>query len=277
MGSSFLKWAGGKNWFVKYLPTIIPETFHYDRFVDPFVGGGSVFFSLNPPAALLADINSELITTYQAVRDNCNLVKRYLRRHMANHSESYYYQIRESSCKSPSTIAARMIYLNHTCFNGIYRVNKEGKFNVPIGVNNLAFFDSNYLDEKSNMLQNKEITCKTYLETIKETGPGDFLFCDPPYAVKDDENRFVGYTKNLFSWDDQVQLANSLQAAAQRGVAILETNVYHPSVVELYRDIPNTHFRVISRYTSISGIRTARTQYQEMIITMNIGDQNGIN
>lgn len=277
MSNAFLKWPGGKNWFVKHIPNILPNDFHYERYVDPFVGGGSVFFALNPQNALLADINEELITTYQAVRDNCGQVKRNLRQHMAQHNEAYYYRIRESQFRAPASIAARMIYLNHTCFNGIYRVNKAGKFNVPIGNNNLDFFDANYLDEKSNRLQDKEILCQNYLDTINATGPGDFLFCDPPYAVQDDENRFVGYTRNLFSWEDQKQLADALQEAAGRRVTILETNVNHPSIIELYQNIPNIHFQEISRYTSISGSITARTKYSELIITINMGEQNGIN
>ena len=277
MSNAFLKWPGGKNWFIKHLDNILPEDFHYDRYVDPFIGGGSVFFYLHPENALLADINEELITTYQAVRDNCGQVKRTLRQHMAHHNEEYYYRIRDAQYRAPTSIAARMIYLNHTCFNGIYRVNKAGNFNVPIGNNNLEFFDANYLDEKSNSLQNKEILCQNYLDTINITGQGDFLFCDPPYAVQDNDNRFVGYTRNLFSWDDQEQLALALQESAERGAAILETNVNHPSIIELYEDIPTVHFQEISRYTSISGTRAARTQYSELIITINIGDQNGIN
>nr|MBP3724197.1 Dam family site-specific DNA-(adenine-N6)-methyltransferase [Campylobacter sp.] len=277
MNKALLKWPGGKNWFIQHLQNILPKNFNYKRYVDPFVGGGSVFFALNPTNALLSDINQELITTYEAVRDNCNQVKQALQNHTKQHNKEYYYNIRKKRCKVATSIAARMLYLNHACFNGIYRVNKAGKFNVPIGNNNLEFFDVNYLDEKSNRLQNKEVLCQNYLETINATGPGDFLFCDPPYAVRDNENRFVGYTRNLFSWNDQVQLSNSLQEAAQRGVYILETNVNHPSIIELYQHIPNVHFQEISRYTSISGTRTARTQYSELIITINIGDQNGIN
>lgn len=277
MSNAFLKWPGGKNWFIKYLSDFLPNNFIFNRYVDPFVGGGSLFFALNPENAILADINEELITTYQAVRDNCNQVKRMLRNHMNNHNEAYYYQIRDAQYRAPTSVAARMLYLNHTCFNGIYRVNKEGRFNVPIGNNNLDFFDVNYLDEKSQRLQNKEIVCQNYLETINGTVQGDFLFCDPPYAVQDNENRFVGYTRNLFSWDDQVHLAEVLTEAAERGVSILETNVNHPSIVALYQDIPGVHLQGINRYTSISGTRAARTQYSELIITINIGEENGIN
>lgn len=272
MGNAFLKWPGGKNWFIKHLKNILPENFQYNRYVDPFTGGGSVFFALNPQEAILADINEELITTYQAVRDNCTQVKRLLNNHTNNHNEAYYYQIRNANYRAPVSIAARMLYLNHTCFNGIYRVNKDGKFNVPIGNNNLAYFDSNYLDEKSQKLQNKEIICQNYLDTINETTQGDFLFCDPPYAVKNEENRFVGYTSNLFSWKDQVILANALQDAASRGVKILETNVNHQSIARLYRKIPGARLKKLSRYTSISGVKEARTQYSELIITINIGD-----
>lgn len=277
MGNTFLKWPGGKNWFIKHLNTILPENFQYNRYIDPFVGGGSVFFALNPQEALLADINEELIRTYQAVRDNCEQVKRMLNNHMKKHNEAYYYQIRNTNYRTPVSIAARMIYLNHTCFNGIYRVNKEGKFNVPIGNNNLVHFDSNYLDEKSQTLHNKEILCQNYLDTINEARQDDFLFCDPPYVVKNEENRFVGYTSNLFSWEDQVYLAEALQNAANRGVKILETNVNHRSIVKLYKTIPGVHLKKINRYTSISGTKEARTQYSELIITINIGDQNGIN
>lgn len=270
MNNAFLKWPGGKNWFIKHLNTILPEDFQYNRYVDPFVGGGSVFFALNPQEAILSDINQELITTYQAVRDNCAQVKRMLNNHINNHNEAYYYQIRDANYRAPVSIAARMLYLNHTCFNGIYRVNKDGRFNVPIGTNNLEFFDSNYLDEKAQKLQNKQIVCQNYLNTINETQQGDFLFCDPPYAVKNEENRFVGYTRNLFSWEDQERLAEALDVAAGNGVRILETNVNHPAIVELYENIHGVHLQEISRYTSISGTKEARTQYSELIITINI-------
>lgn len=277
MSNAFLKWPGGKNWFIKHLPDFLPDDFQFNRYVDPFVGGGSVFFALNPENALLSDINEELITTYQAVRDNCTQVKRTLRNHMNNHNEEYYYQIRDAQYRAPVSVASRMLYLNHTCFNGIYRVNKSGRFNVPIGNNNLTFFDVNYLDDKSQSLQNKEIICQNYLDTINTTDQGDFLFCDPPYAVQDNENRFVGYTRNLFSWNDQVLLSEALFAAAQRGVSILETNVNHPSIIELYQNFPGVHLNEISRYTSISGTRTARKQYSELVISINIGVENGIN
>lgn len=276
MSNTFLKWPGGKNWFIKHLPDFLPNNFHFNRYVDPFVGGGSIFFAMHPERALLADINEELIITYQAVRDNCTQVKRALRNHMDNHNEAYYYHIREAQYRTPVSIAARMIYLNHTCFNGIYRVNKAGRFNVPIGNNNLAFFDVNYLEDKSQCLQNKDIMCQNYLETINGTVQGDFLFCDPPYAIQNHENRFVGYTRNLFSWSDQILLAEALTHAAQRGVYILETNVNHPSIIALYQNIPGVHLQEISRYTSISGNRAARTQYSELIITINIGEENGI-
>lgn len=130
MGKAFLKWAGGKRWLVNSESHRFPT--EYNRYIEPFLGGGAVFFFEEPNRAILSDINNELVNTYIAVRDNVDLVYKNLRIHSQKHSEEYYYQIREKRPRKLYTIAARMIYLNKACFNGIYRVNREGKFNVPL-------------------------------------------------------------------------------------------------------------------------------------------------
>ena len=127
----FLKWPGGKRWFVHGFANLLPIRFH--RYIEPFLGGGSVYFHLCPEKAVLSDTNQELITTYRAVKEDWRKVVAMLQRHNKSHSEEHYYQTRESRPTSPAGKAARMIYLNRTCFNGIYRVSRKGDFNVPKG------------------------------------------------------------------------------------------------------------------------------------------------
>jgi DNA adenine methylase len=132
----FLKWPGGKRWFVTHYADLIPRAF--GRYVEPFLGSGAVFFHLKPKKALLADSNSELIETYKAVKHDPDSVLAHLRRHHRDHCHEHYYQVRDAMPRTPTTRAARFIYLNRTCFNGIYRVNLDGTFNVPIGTKTVA-------------------------------------------------------------------------------------------------------------------------------------------
>lgn len=162
------------------------------------MGGGAVFFFEEPNRAILSDINNELVNTYIAVRDNVDLVYKNLRIHSQKHSEEYYYQIREKRPRKLYTIAARMIYLNKACFNGIYRVNREGKFNVPFGMRDSVSFDKGDLKGSSEALQGVELLCQDFEATIDMARENDFLFCDPPYAVVNEDNRFVSYNADVF-------------------------------------------------------------------------------
>lgn len=131
MNSSFLKWAGGKKWFVSDYANLFPK--EYNRYIEPFLGGGIVYFYLEPKKAILNDINNELIITYKVIKNKPLELLTLLKRMEKKHCKEYYYKIREEKPDTEIKIAARMIYLNHTCFNGIYRVNPKGEFNVPIG------------------------------------------------------------------------------------------------------------------------------------------------
>ena len=223
MGKAFLKWAGGKRWLVNSESHRFPT--EYNRYIEPFLGGGAVFFFEEPNRAILSDINNELVNTYIAVRDNVDLVYKNLRIHSQKHSEEYYYQIREKRPRKLYTIAARMIYLNKACFNGIYRVNREGKFNVPFGMRDSVSFDKGDLKGSSEALQGVELLCQDFEATIDMARENDFLFCDPPYAVVNEDNRFVSYNADVFSWRDQERLADALIRAKERNVKILMTNV----------------------------------------------------
>lgn len=222
MAKPFLKWAGGKKWFVNQERDRL--LLDFNRYIEPFLGGGSVFFYINPQQAILSDINAELVNAYICLRDEFESVYKKLHIHQIHNSEEYYYIIRDRQTRTNATSAARTIYLNKACFNGVYRVNRDGKFNVPYGKVKNLIFDRNALQESSIALRGTEILCQDFEATIDQAEQNDFIFCDPPYAVLNEDNRFVSYTANLFSWNDQVRLSHALNRAAQRGVKILMTN-----------------------------------------------------
>ena len=197
MSDTFLKWAGGKNWFVNNENERFPNEFN--RYIEPFLGSGAIFFHSQPLNAILSDINQELINTYISVRDEVGLVYENLKRHQRNNNRAYYYRMRATKTRTTATSAARMIYLNKACFNGIYRVNKKGEFNVPFGTDRDIIFDRDSLDRSSYKLQNADILCQDFQRTIEMAEEYDFLFCDPPYAVVNEDNRFVSYTADIFS------------------------------------------------------------------------------
>lgn len=268
MAKPFLKWAGGKNWFVNRESDRFPLT--YNRYIEPFLGGGSVFFFLKPCDAILSDINQELIQTYISFKEEFPDVFKYLKIHYRNDSPNYYYKLRKTQTRKTYTAAARMIYLNKACFNGIYRVNQKGAFNVPYGKHKSFNLMENELMESSCCLKNAKILCQDFETTINMSINGDFIFCDPPYAVLNEENRFVAYNADSFSWDDQIRLAKSLERAAKRGVKIIMTNVNHPKVRELYENNPEFELDSVSRYCFISGTNAGRSVYSELIASANL-------
>lgn len=267
MNKTFLKWAGGKNWFVRHQANYFPND--YNNYIDPFLGGGSVYFYLEPENAILSDTNQELITTFNAIKHDWERVYHKLQEHSRNHNIEYYYRIRAMNPRTEATIAARFIYLNRTCFNGIYRVNRSGKFNVPIGTHNNVLLDTDVFGLRAAILQSTDIVCRDFEETINLAVEGDFLFCDPPYTVQHNNNGFVNYNEKLFTWEDQVRLSEALHDAKDRGVKIILTNANHESVRMLYvRE--GYHLEAVSRYSAISGNSVSRTQYEELIVSANI-------
>ena len=259
----FLKWAGGKRWFVHNYSDFFPNEF--DRYIEPFLGSGSVFFSLSPKEAILGDSNANLINTYVAIKQNWQLVYRYLREHHANHSYDYYYRIRLKTYRSPYSKAAQFIYLNRTCWNGLYRVNLKGKFNVPIGTKTSVIFDDDRFDVISKRLQNVTLMVADFEDLIDKAGSGDFVFVDPPYTVRHNHNSFIKYNEKLFSWSDQERLYYALLRAKNRGAMILGTNAYHQSVRDLYRDDFVT--MRVSRNSPISSKASTRRKFEELVIS----------
>ncbi|AXY41071.1 Dam family site-specific DNA-(adenine-N6)-methyltransferase [Halomonas sp. JS92-SW72] len=258
----FLKWAGGKRWLVRDHPDIFPKEFN--TYIEPFLGSGSVFFHLKPENALLADVNKELITTYKALRNRNRKVEALLRTYHESHSEEFYYHMREQSPEKQEEIAARFIYLNRTCWNGLYRVNLTGKFNVPKGTKNKVILDTDNF-KKTAMLLRQSVIAHSDFETIVDAAQeDDFVFIDPPYTVKHNLNGFVKYNEKLFSWDDQIRLKLAVDRAVNRGAKVLITNAHHESIAELYSNYVD--YSTLSRNSVLSGKKEFRGKYEELVI-----------
>lgn len=170
----FLKWAGGKRWMIYEHPELFPK--EYNRYIEPFLGSAAVFFSLKPKKAILSDLNSELIETYCAIRDDYHRIETNLRKHHRNHSESYYYEMRSKRLRVTATRAAQFIYLNRTCWNGLYRVNLDGVFNVPIGTKTNVVLSTDNFQGISNLLKRVRLMNRDFEPIIAKAKEGDLLF-----------------------------------------------------------------------------------------------------
>ena len=258
-----LKWAGGKTQLLKELIPRIPK--HYNRYIEPFIGGGALFFALKPTNAIIADSNPELILTYQQLARNIEKVIEYLEQY-TNTSETFY-KVRAQDWKElpKAEAAARMIYLNKTCFNGLYRVNRQGRFNTPFGrYKNPNICDIEHLHAASDILKNATIICGNYLDVLnKYASPGDFIFLDPPYIPVSKYGDFKRYTKEQFYEKDQIQLSEEFHRLYNLGCSVILTNSHHPLVEQLYIDFPQD---VISTRRSISSKGTSRSG-EDLIVT----------
>lgn len=258
----FLKWPGGKRWLYQNYYDLIPTKFN--RYIEPFLGGGSIFFHTLPSVALLGDSNLQLIKTYAAIKKDWWQVVKLLEFHEFNHSREYYYKQRETTLKSTVEIAAQFIYLNRTCFRGIYRVNRDGKFNVPFGQKNKVFFEDDNFEGIARSLQGAQLYNCDFEKLIDCADYEDFLFVDPPYTVEAKNQVFNLYNAQLFSWNDQERLCKALVRARERGVKILATNAYHDSVIDLYSD--NFELNTLTRYSSLADNRSSKKQFNELLI-----------
>jgi len=240
----FLKWAGGKQQLLRQYEEYFPK--HFNRYFEPFLGGGAVFFHLWNAGKLcgrsyLFDNNHELVNTYVVVRDKIEQLMEALALHAGNHSKAYYYQIRnldrERVRLSDVERAARMIYLNKTCYNGLYRVNRKGHFNVPIG----SYVKPKILDESClwaahAALQGVVIEPRDFRAVRQLAKPGDFVYMDPPYHPLSRTASFTGYTAGQFKEEDQKGLAMVFEELTERGCLCMLSNSHTPLILDLYRD-----------------------------------------
>lgn len=257
----FIKWAGGKRWLIDCPDFSIPE--FEGRYIEPFLGGGAVFFHLQPKASILSDLNPRLIEVYQAVRDDWKRVENELRKLQKLHSKAYYYEERSRRRLRKHTKAAQFLYLNRTCWNGLYRENLSGVFNVPIGSKTRVLLPDDDFEGVSRLLKKAEIYSGDFEDTLLEAKSGDFVFVDPPYTTAHNLNGFVKYNQNIFSWDDQVRLKSSIQAAIARGATVALTNADHKSIWDLYSDMEEPV--IVSRASVISGDAAKRGKTTEVL------------
>lgn len=247
-----LKWAGGKTQMLGELLPKVPTD--YGRYIEPFIGGGAMFFALNPNDAVIADSNPELINMYQQVANNVNEVIACLKKY--ENTQEMFYNVRSLDWNALPKVegAARTIYLNKTCFNGLYRVNKKGQFNVPYGkYKSSNFCDIEALRAASEVLQRAQIICGDYISVLKRYArSGDFIFLDPPYLPVSAYADFKRYTKEQFYEEDHVELANEVVRLQELGCHVILTNSNHPLVRELYEPFKIEVIQT-KRYISCSG------------------------
>lgn len=256
----FLKWTGGKRWLISEIQSIIP--LQYNRYIEPFLGGGALFFHLHPWPALLSDVNAELITTYRQVRDNVEAVIARLSR--LEICPDLYRDIRSRKCRLPLTRAVRFLYLNRTAFNGIYRVNQQGEFNTPFGCKpGTVVCEKDLLRNTSRALQNRRLSVLDFEKAINQASAGDLIYADPPYTTKHNNNGFRRYNEVLFSWKDQERLAECCSRAFRRGAHVIVSNACHDPLIKLY-----TGFCIkrISRQSLISGPTEGRCEITECLM-----------
>lgn len=269
----FVKWAGGKRQLMSEIVKYKPKT--YKKFIEPFVGGGSVFMELQNNKTVINDFNSELINTYIVIRDNLDELIQELEKHKENDSKEYFYTLREWDRngileeKSNVERASRFIYLNKTCFNGLFRVNSQGQFNVPYGnyknpniVNKeVLIADSKFLNKSGIKIMNGD-----FEEVAKTARKGDFVYFDPPYApLVEDSQSFVGYTLNGFDYKEQVRLRDLFVELDKKGCFVMLSNSSSKLIHDLYSDYKENTI-IIGANRNINSKASGRGKVDEVLI-----------
>lgn len=264
----FLKWAGGKTQLLKQLSESLPSDFN--NYYEPFLGGGAMAFfiikNFKPKKVVLSDINDELINTYKVIQNNVEALIKELKVLRASHSKEFYYNIRNIDLKQLSNIAraARFIYLNKTCFNGLYRVNSKGKFNVPIGsYTNPSIFSEENLKEASELLQGAVIETREFNKVLNEATKQDLVYFDPPYYPLKKES-FTTYAKDAFLDEKHKELAKVFNELSQKDCFCIESNSYTDFTKGLYKDF---NLKSVNAKRMINCNGKERGEIKELIIT----------
>ncbi len=258
--SPLLKWTGGKRSILKHLIELVPRSFN--QYYEPFFGGGALFFALHSHNPILSDNNKDLINCYTQIRDCPNDVITYLSRY--KNTEIDYYKVRNSIPRKGAEKAARLIFLVTLSFNGIYRINKEGMFNVPYGhKKHLRPCNPVAIHSASAALASAELHCQDFASAVASARKGDFVYFDPPYTVAHGNNGFLKYNAKIFSWQDQIRLSITATNLAKRGCNILVSNADHPSILSLYRGFKISR---VLRHSIISASSNYRRPVTELLI-----------
>lgn len=265
----FLKWVGGKAQLLEQFERLFVPRDRYEHYLEPFVGSGAVFFHLRPDRAYLADNNEELINCYKQVKQHVEAVVELLRTHKRLHSEAHYYKVRSYQPRdlSPIERAARLIYLNKTCFNGLYRVNSRGGFNVPMGrYTNPPILDEQGLQRAHRALRGVELYCMPFDRFCDEFAEkGDFVYFDPPYFPISKTANFTGYTENAFGLEEQVKLRDAFERLDAKGCFLMLSNSASPTIRHLYKKYRHTTYEVLAR-RSINSAPDKRGAIKELVV-----------
>ena len=229
--ASFLKWPGGKRWLASDLTEIIRSELKR-KYFEPFLGGGSVYFRLKPKKAYLSDINRDLITCLEMVREKPGEVIRAVWRY--SNTRRCYYHVRSLKPRTAIGAAARFIYLNRTCWGGITRFNRKGDFNVPFGNSGRRICSAIQLKSCAEVLKNVSLKSLDFEEAMAMASEGDVIYADPPYTIREKNNGFLRFNDKLFNWEDQKRLAEASQKAKRRGVFVAVSQIWHKDLIKLF-------------------------------------------
>lgn len=269
----FVKWVGGKRQLLKQfreLGLYPPEAFNpmTSTYYEPFVGGGAVFFDLLPKNAKLSDLNSELVITYNVIKNSVDELIESLQKHIYN--KEYYLKVRAEKVEDLSEIevASRFIFLNHTGFNGLYRVNKSGQFNVPFGrYSNPIICDEDNLRRVSDALRDTIITHQDYKNVLKTARGGDFIYFDPPYYPISTTSSFTSYTAEGFLEKEQAELRDTFVKLHEKGCFVMLSNSDTPFINKLYSGLNGITINKITAGRAINSKGTGRGKITEVLIT----------
>jgi DNA adenine methylase len=261
LAKPFLRWAGGKTWLLKHLKD---QKLEYSNYHEPFLGGAAIYLFLRPPRkSYLSDLNPELVHTYCALQGDVEKVIRELKKF--NNTESDYYKIRQTNFRNDFRRAAKFIFLNQASFNGIYRVNLAGKYNVPYGFRNVPIFNAENLIQISNQLKKARIFSDDFTVVSKNVKENDLVFLDPPYTVTHNNNGFVKYNQKLFSLADQYRLSDLIDDIKAKKAFYILTNAAHKKIEEIFEK--GDEKIALSRASLIGGLHATRGQFEELLFT----------
>ncbi len=270
----FVKWVGGKRQLLQQFKDrglYPPAAFDPIRntYFEPFVGGGAVFFDLLPSKAVLSDSNAELVATYNIIKNDVEKLIASLRKHI--YEKEYFLAMRAKGVHELSDlqIASRFIYLNRTCFNGLYRVNSKGQFNVPFGAySNPRICDAENLRKVALALRNVRIEHENYDHVLKRAKKGDFIYFDPPYHPLSETSSFTSYTANGFTADDQIKLRDTFVALHERGCFVMLSNSSAPFINEIYSSVPVNSIEIHDVYAgrNINAVAKGRGRVAEVVV-----------
>ena len=269
----FVKWAGGKRQLIPVLHQNLPK--NLGTYYEPFLGGGALLFHIlserNQQSCEVSDLNSDLILTYTTIRDKIDDLIESLKNHAKNYkkdSKSYYYSIRETSPRSAVEKTSRLIFLNRTCFNGLYRVNSKGKFNVPLGrYSNPNIVNEENLRAVSQVLQSSKVSikCRDFESILKDVKKGDFVYFDPPYQPVSITSNFTSYTHKSFTTDDLARLADLCLKLDSKGCQVMLSNSDSKEVEELFTK-KKWQIHKIQANRAINSDSKKRTGHYELLI-----------